>query len=135
MNTSIHWVQSKQFSGKNNGLPDIHIDAPSDHGGDPAGVSPKVLLLDALAGCTGIDVVSILEKMRIKFTSFNIEVEGEQTDTHPKVFSTICIKYIFEGTNEREKVERAVKLSMENYCGISAMLSKTAKIDYEIVLK
>ncbi len=103
--------------------------------GDDTGASPKRLLLAGLAGCSGIDVVSILDKMRVKFDEFTIDVEADLTEEHPKVYSHIRMKYRMKGSKlKREKIERAVSLSHEKYCGVSAMLAKNCPIDYEIEL-
>ncbi|MBK8953006.1 MAG: OsmC family protein [Chitinophagaceae bacterium] len=89
------------------------------------GFGPKALLLSGLAGCTGIDVVDILEKMRVMFSSFEIEVEAEQTDEHPKVYKEIIITYRIATIQENEdKVKKAIELSLDKYCGVAAMLRK-----------
>lgn len=101
-----------------------------------AGFSPKALLLSGLAGCSGIDVVEILEKMRVPFAGLKIEVEADQTNEHPRVFKGIHINYIITtGEENREKVKKAVDLSLDKYCGVSAMLKKNSKIDYTITIQ
>src|ERR1700709_2725911 len=93
------------------------------------GVSPKSLLLSGLAGCSGIDVVDILEKMRVEFSDFSIDVETEQTEEHPKVFKDITITYKMKTAPENEdKLRKAAELSLEKYCGVSAMLKKNSPI-------
>jgi putative redox protein len=100
------------------------------------GFGPKALMLTALAGCSGIDVVDILEKMRVPFASLQIEVQTEQTDEHPKVFKDIHIYYIIKTEEEnRDKVKKAIDLSLDKYCGVAAMLKKNSKIDYTITLQ
>ena len=100
------------------------------------GFSPKALLLTGLAACSGIDVVDILEKMRVPFASLKINVAADQTDEHPKVFKDIHIEYVI-GTEEenRDKVKKAVDLSLDKYCGVSAMLKKNSKINYTITIQ
>jgi putative redox protein len=99
------------------------------------GVSPKSLLLSGLAGCSGIDVVDILEKMRIPFSELTIDVESEQTEEHPKVFRDITITYKIKTAPENEdKVRKAAELSLEKYCGVSAMLKKNAPIHFRIII-
>jgi len=99
------------------------------------GASPKQLLLAGLAGCTGIDVCDMLKKMRVTFAQFQIIVIANQTLEHPKIYDYIKITYKFVGNNiDLQKVEKAVKLSKEKYCGVSAMLAKSAKIEYEIII-
>lgn len=103
--------------------------------GIDSGASPKRLVLAGLAGCSGIDVVSVLNKMRVKFDSFTIDVEADLTEEHPKVYSHIRMTYRFTGENlNAEKIKKAVDLSILTYCGVSAMLRKNCPIDYEIIL-
>lgn len=111
------------------------VDADAAVGGKDRGPRPKALLLAGLAGCTGMDVASILGKMKMLYDSFAVEVDAHQTDEHPKVYDGISLRYIFTGSDlDEKKIEKAVTLSQDKYCGVTAMLSKTAKIDYEIVL-
>jgi putative redox protein len=113
----------------------LTIDAKSEVGGKDLGPRPKPLLLVALGGCTGMDVVSILKKMRVEVKDFNIEVSGEMNDEHPKYYHKLHIKYEFWGENlPLDKIEKAVSLSQERYCGVSFMLGKAAEITHEIVL-
>ncbi|MGC4037409.1 MAG: OsmC family protein [Chitinophagaceae bacterium] len=99
------------------------------------GVSPKSLLLSGLAGCSGIDVVDILEKMRVEFSDLSIDVQTEQTEEHPKVFKDILITYKIKTAPENEdKVKKAVELSLDKYCGVSAMLKKNSPIDFKIII-
>jgi len=101
--------------------------------GDDSGASPKQLLLAGLAGCTGMDVASLLKKMRVSFTNFEMDIEADLTEEHPIVFSEIRLKYIFWGDNlDKAKVEKAVNLSKDRYCGVSAMLKKNSPIEYSI---
>jgi len=97
------------------------------------GFSPKALLLSGLAGCAGIDVVMILEKMRVPFSHLEMEVATEQTDELPKVFKDITITFRIK-TEEMNsnKVQKAVELSLEKYCGVAAMLQKNSAISYKI---
>jgi putative redox protein len=100
------------------------------------GFSPKALLLSGLAGCTGIDVIDVLEKMRVPFANLKMEVETEQTTEHPRVFKDIHINYIITTREEnRDKVKKAIELSLEKYCGVSAMLKKNSKIGYTITIQ
>lgn len=100
------------------------------------GFSPKALLLTGLAGCAGIDVVDILEKMRVPFATLEIEVQTEQTDTHPRVFKDIhMVFHIRAGEENLSKVKKAIELSLEKYCGVAAMLMKNSSITYKIELE
>ncbi|ABW18194.1 OsmC family protein [Alkaliphilus oremlandii] len=108
-------------------------DAAPEIGGENLGPRPKALLLSGLIGCTGIDVMMILNKMRVKPDDVIISAEADQTDTEPKVYKTIHLIYTFKGKDlPVEKLQRAVRLSQEKYCGVSAMLEKAAPITYEI---
>jgi putative redox protein len=99
------------------------------------GPNPKALLLSAIAACSGIDVVDILEKMRISFSDLTIDVETEQTTEHPRVFKDIWVYYKIRTSEENEdKVKKAIELSLEKYCGVSAMLRKNSTINYKLEL-
>jgi len=114
----------------------ITLDADAQFGGNDEGPRPKPLLLVSLAGCTGMDVVSLLKKMRVEFDDLKINVKGELTEEHPKYYHQIHIKYTIVGRNiDESKVEKAVNLSQDRYCGISAMLKKAAELTYEIEFK
>jgi putative redox protein len=100
------------------------------------GFNPKALLLSGLAACTGIDLVSLLEKMRVPFADLTIEAETSQTEDHPRVFRDIHLKYVIRtGEENLDKVKKAIDLSLEKYCGVAAMLKKNSKIDYTISLQ
>jgi putative redox protein len=99
------------------------------------GFSPKALLLSGLAGCAGIDVVGILEKMRVPFASLEIDVQTEQTDADPKIFKDIHMVFRLKtGEENRGKIKKAIDLSLEKYCGVAAMLKKNSSIFYTIEL-
>lgn len=111
----------------------IMLDAADAVGGENRGPRPKPLMMVALAGCTGMDVMSILKKMRVEVESFNIFVEGDLTEEHPKQFSQMQIVYEFKGADlPLDKLEKAVNLSQEKYCGVSAMYKKAFGITSEI---
>ena len=113
---------------------DVMMDGSPDFGGQNKGPSPKKLMLNSLAGCTGIDVASLLAKMRVKYSDFSIEIVGHLTEEHPVVYHTIDMIYKVRTAEEyKAKFEKAVSLSKERYCGISAMLAKAAKLNVEIV--
>lgn len=93
------------------------------------GLSPKALLLAGLAGCAAVDVVEILQKMRVHFTSLQVTSEADQTDQHPRVFKDIALTFIVNAeSTELDKIKKAVDLSMEKYCGVAAMLRKNSAI-------
>ncbi|HOW25731.1 MAG TPA: OsmC family protein [Bacteroidales bacterium] len=128
----IKWNGKMAFDADVNGFA-IRMDAAPEAGDKDQGPRPKPLTLAALGGCTGMDVVSLLEKMRVPLESFDMKIEAEQTDEHPRVYKKIHIVYIFKGKNlPLEKLQKAVELSQEKYCGVSAMLRKSAAVTYEI---
>lgn len=124
----IRWMGGMQFDSDVNGH-QIILDATPEHGGLGKGITPKPLILTSLAGCTGMDVVSLLEKMRVKDYQLRIEVNGEQTEEHPIIYHTIHLHYRFKGNKVPKKfIQRAIELSQTRYCGVYAMLSKSSRI-------
>ena len=124
-------VKGITFAGKTNSNHWITMDGPEDYGGSNAGTSPKELLLLSLAGCTASDVVSILQKKRVKLDDFEINISAEMTEDHPKVFTKIDLEYVFYGQDIKAKdVERAIELSQTTYCGVTAMLEKALEINH-----
>ncbi|MEA5129974.1 MAG: OsmC family protein [Proteiniphilum sp.] len=114
----------------------ITIDLAVEAGGDDKGPRPKKLLMIAAAGCTGLDVVEIVRKMRIDLKGFDIRMEAEMSEEHPKQYTSLKVIYEFEGDNlPKEKLERACKLSFDNYCGVLAMYKKAVPVIYKIVIK
>jgi putative redox protein len=112
------------------------IDTAKEFGGSNEGPRPKSLMLVALAGCTGMDVVSILRKMRIAFDDLKIVVEGNITEEHPKHFDHMHIKYIIKGKNiSSDKVNSAIDLSIEKYCGVNYTYRKAMKITHELIIE
>lgn len=127
MKTSTTWKSGRAFSSTYN-QHQLEVDGN--------GFSPKALLLTGLAACSGIDVVMILEKMKVPFADLVIDVETEQTDTDPKVFKDLVMVFrIRTGEENRGKVHKAIDLSLEKYCGVAAMLQKHAAITYTIDLQ
>lgn len=127
MKTTTIWKGGKAYdSFKDNGK--IEIDGSN-------GFNPKALLLSGLSACSAIDVVEILEKMRVPFANLEVDAEAEQTDEHPRVFKTIHLTYRIQTEEEnRDKVKKAIDLSLDKYCGVAAMLKKNSAIRYEIEL-
>lgn len=111
----------------------LTLDAGIENGGDDKGPRPKALMLTALAGCTGMDVVSILKKMRVEVEDLQIIVEGDLTDEHPKYYKTMHVIYQFKGKDlPMDKLKKAVNLSDEKYCGVSALYKKAIPVTSEI---
>jgi len=138
MNAHIKLLDGITLIGKGNTNHWIPMDGPEKHGGSDAGSRPMELLLIGLGGCTGMDVVSILKKKRVPFTDFNMELNAEQSEDYPKVFTKIKIKYIIYGDGIDDKdVARAIELSETKYCSAMEMLRKSTKIEteYEILKK
>ena len=114
----------------------IFIDTIPEQGGKNMGPKPKPLMMAALAGCTAMDVVSILKKMREEVEEFHVEVEGELAEEHPKKFLGMKIIYRVKGKNiSRKNVEKAVDLSSTRYCGVSANYRESFPVDHEIIIE
>lgn len=127
--TVTTWLNDHEFESDHLGNK-IKVD-----GAKKKGHGPKALLLSALAGCSGIDIVDVLKKMRVDFSDFTIVVDTEQTEEHPKVFKDIRVTYKMKTAAENEdKVRKAIDLSLEKYCGVSAMLKKNSAISYTLEL-
>jgi len=106
----------------------------SENSNDPyKPLGPKAVMLSSLAACSGLDVVSITEKMKTEFANFKIEVQGELTDEHPKTYHTVNVDYHFYGKDlEEEKITKAVNLSVEKYCGVMEMFRQFANVETQI---
>lgn len=112
----------------------LHLDATADETGKAKGINPKYLMLVSLAGCTSMDVTSLLDKMRAQVADFKVEVEGELTDEHPKYYHKVKLIYKFKGEDlKKDKIEKAVKLSVDRYCGVYEMFRNFAEVKHEIV--
>ena len=134
MDTSIKLshLEKMQFQTEVNGHT-ITIDADEKVGGEDQGPRPKPFMLVSLAGCTAMDVISILRKMRVELDDFNVEVQADQTDEHPKHYHKMHVVYSFEGQDlPMDKIKKAVNLSEERYCGVSAVYKKALELTSEI---
>jgi len=130
LNTS--WNGNMQFDALVSGH-HVIMDARAEVGGQDAGPRPKELMLASLAGCTGMDVISILKKMRVEPKTFNIRIEAEVTEEHPKHYSGMHLIYEFSGDGlEEEKLRKAIELSQDRYCGVSAVYRKAMPLTFEI---
>lgn len=111
----------------------IQIDTTEENGGANLGPRPKALMLAALGGCTGFDIVNILKKMRVEFSDFSVASEANSTDTEPSVYDEVKIIYTIRVEEEDQgKVEKAVHLSKDKYCGVSKMFEQFARVTFEI---
>jgi len=114
----------------------VMMDAAPASGGQHQGPTPKPLLMASLGGCTGMDVISLARKMRQEVESLEIILKGSITDEHPKHYEAIHLIYVFKGKDlDPEKLQKAVDLSQEKYCGVAGTLKRAVKISYEIVIK
>ncbi|MCG8578299.1 MAG: OsmC family protein [Bacteroidales bacterium] len=130
--TKIQWAGNMSWETELFGHK-LTLDAGKENGGDDKGPRPKILMLTALAGCTGMDVVSILKKMRVEVEDIQIIVEGDLTDEHPKYYEKMHVIYQFKGKDlPMDKLEKAVSLSEERYCGVSALYKKAIPVTTEI---
>jgi len=129
---TTEWKGGMTFESDVNGHK-VVMDAPQAAGGNNLGPGPKKLMLVALSGCTGMDVVSILQKMRVPIESCNVEVQGDLTDDHPKQYNKMHVIYTFTGKNlPMDKLEKAVRMSEETYCGVGAVYRKVMEVTSEI---
>lgn len=134
MKAKIVWEEDLTFEAELDGFK-FHVDADPDGKGQLKGPKPKGLTLVSLAGCTAMDVISILKKMRVQVDRFEVETEATLADDHPKKIEKIIIRFLFEGPDiPAEKAKKAVKLSEERYCGVSATLKPQVDIIPEIVI-
>jgi putative redox protein len=128
----INWLENMAFKADVMGH-EIILDAGKQVGGESRGPRPKPLLLAALAGCTGMDVISILNKMKVEVEDFSVIVEGDLTEEHPKQYYKMHVIYEFKGENlPMSKLKKAINLSEEKYCGVSALFRKAIEITSEI---
>jgi putative redox protein len=129
------WLNDLSFEAEVDGHK-IYLDSSVEHGGKNMGPRPKPMMLVALAGCTGMDVVSILKKMRVEFESLTVDVEGDLTEDHPKRFEGMKVIYRLKGKDiSLKSVEKAVNLSKDRYCGVSANYIKAFPIEHEIIIE
>ncbi len=130
---SATWLEKMAFESQVSGHR-IVMDADERAGGEDRGPKPKPLVLSALGGCTGMDVIHILTKMKIEPSYFNIAIEGTLSEEQPKRYTHIHLVYEFKADDnlDNKKVENAVKLSQDKYCSVSALLKRGAEVTYEI---
>lgn len=135
MDAKVTWSTGLSFTGTADSGYMIPLGGKKEVGGLEDGFLPMELFAMGLAGCTGMDVISILTKMRQEVTAFEVKVHADRVNTHPKIFSTMEIEYIVTGKNiDSSAVEKAVQLSEERYCPGQAILAKTAQISHKITI-
>jgi putative redox protein len=129
---NARWLDKMAFEAEVNGHK-IILDAEPEVGGENRGPRPKPFMLTALGGCTAMDVISILKKMRVEVEKFNVHIEGDLTEEHPIQFYKIHVIYEFTGKNlPTDKLKKAVELSEDRYCGVSAVYKKVMELTSEI---
>ena len=136
MNISVKWIDGMLMVGKSDSGHAIVMDGPPEIGGENLGVRPMEMLLLGMAGCTMIDVVNTLKKMREDVVDCQTQVSADRSEEYPKVFTNIHVHFVLKGKQlNPSKVDKAIKLSAEKYCSASIMIGKTAIIthDYEII--
>ncbi|MGW9684463.1 OsmC family protein [Flagellimonas sp. 2504JD1-5] len=128
------WLGEMAFESNNPSGLNFKIDAGPDDGGKGEGFRPKALMLSALAGCSGLDIASLIKKMKLEVDDFSIETIANLTDEHPKYYDTVTIEYHFHGSNLNEaKLKKAVDLSVEKYCGVMEMFRRFAKLNVQLI--
>ena len=135
MKTTVRWVNDMTMVGESASGHAIVMDGPKEAGGNNLGIRPMEMLLLGMGGCTTIDVLSMLKKMREEVRDCRAEISAERADDHPKVFTKIHIHFVVEGVDlDEKKVGKAIGLSADKYCSASIMLGKTATVthDFEI---
>jgi len=130
---NVRWAGRMTFVGRAGTNHLVPMDTSSEFGGDSSATKPLELLLIALGGCTGMDLVPLLEKMRVRIDSVEVNVVAERAEEHPKVYTNIGLEYVFSGKDLDEgKLRRAVELSQEKYCSVSAMLKQSCPVTWRI---
>ena len=136
MDAKVTWKQNMSFEGTGPSKFTLPLGTSPESGGDNDGFHPMELVLIGLAGCTGMDVISILRKKQQQVTGFEVKVHGERATEHPKVFTDITVEYIVKGYQiDPAAVQRSVDLSVEKYCSVEAMLKKAVKIQSKITIQ
>lgn len=133
MKVDVKWKGDLSFEGIGKSGKSITLDVPLEMGGHEDGLTPMEAVLVALGGCTGIDVITILKKMKSEIKTFNMEISAERAETYPKRFTNINIKYLLEGPDlEKSKIEKAIKLTQEKYCSVLKSLNADFSYNYVI---
>lgn len=126
------WLGEMKFESTNPSGHNLFIDAGEENGGKSEGYRPKALMLSALAGCSGLDVASLIKKMKLDVDTFKIDTEADLTEEHPKYYNKVAMHFHFYGENLNEKkLQKAVDLSIEKYCGVMEMFRQFAELTIE----
>ena len=133
MQVAVTHIKGMHFEGEGSSKLRTQIDSSVTTGGSGYGSSPMELVLMAIAGCSGMHMTTILEKMQITYDRFEMSVVGERASEHPRIFTDIELTYKFWGSNlPDEKIQRAIQLSMEKYCSVANMIDKVANLTYKL---
>lgn len=136
MKARVKWIEGVAFLGEGDSGHGVVMDGPPDAGGRNVGTRPMEMVLLGLGGCASFDVIQILNKSRQPVTDCVAEIEAERADTEPKVFTRIHVHFIVSGDGlDERKVQRAVQLSAEKYCSVSAMLQATAEMTHDVEIR
>lgn len=126
------WLGNMRFESTNPSGHNLFIDAGEENGGKSEGYRPKALMLSALAGCSGLDVASLIKKMKLEVTDFKIDIDANLTEEHPKYYDKLTMDFHFYGNNLNEKkLQKAVDLSIEKYCGVMEMFRQFSELKIE----
>ena len=133
MEASLTWCEGMSFT-TNNRHHVTHLDASADFEGQDSAPTPKEVLLNAMMGCTAMDVVSILKKMRVEIKKFTMTIEAEKNLDPPVHFVKTHLVYYLDGDIAKDKAVKAIESSLTKYCGVNYMISKVCDITYDLVL-
>ena len=128
------WLGGMAFESDNPSGHTLKIDVDTENGGENSGLRPKALMLSSLAGCSGLDIASLMKKMKLEVRAFEIQTEANLTDEHPKFYDAVTISYHFFGINlVEDKLQKTVDLSVERYCGVMEMFRQFAKLEIKTI--
>jgi putative redox protein len=128
---TVRWAGKMTFVGKAGSNHLVPMDSGPEFGGESSATKPMELLLIGLGGCTGMDIVSLFQKMRVDFSGIEMNITADRAEEHPNVYTKIDLEYVIYGRGiDEEKVKRAIDLSQEKYCSVSAMLRKSCPVNY-----
>lgn len=129
---STKWLGEMRFESTNPSGHNLFIDAGEENGGKGEGYRPKALMLSGLAGCSGLDVAMLIKKMKLNVADFTIEIEANLTEEHPKYYDKVAMHFHFFGSDlDEKKLQRAVDLSIEKYCGVMEMFRQFSELNIE----
>ena len=128
------WLGNMKFESTNSSEHNLLLEASEENGGTGDGYRPKALMLSGLAGCSGLDVASLIKKMKLEVENFKIEIEANLTEVHPKYYDKVAMNFHFQGHNlDEKKLQKAVNLSIEKYCGVMEMFRQFAEVQVNIL--